>query len=198
MIGTQKIKATFSQYRPKIIPTSPDKRAAVALIVDSGQLHNDPEIIFIERAFHATDPWSGQMAFPGGRCEPRDLNPLETACRETQEEIGVDLLAADPVGRVDDLQGRHGGRSREMVISCFIFEMHGADSFSPNHEVADVIKLSISTLLDPSTQTKVSWPETGRVFPGIRVGSGERVSWGLTYRFLLRFFSLLGHSLPPD
>jgi 8-oxo-dGTP pyrophosphatase MutT (NUDIX family) len=198
VIGIQKIKATFSQYRPEIIPTSLDKRAAVALIVDSGHSHNDPEIVFIERAFHAADPWSGQMAFPGGRCEPRDLNPLATACRETQEEIGVDLLAAEPLGRLDDLQGRHGGRSREMVISCFVFEMHGAGQFSPNHEVADVIKLSISTLLDPSAQTKVPLPEADRVSPGICVGGGERVIWGLTYRFLLRFFSLLGHSLPRD
>ncbi len=198
MIGIQKIKGAFSQYRPETIPTSLDKRAAVALIVDSGHSHNDPEIIFIERAFHAADPWSGQMAFPGGRCDPQDLNPLETACRETQEEIGVDLLAANTLGRLDDLQGRHGGRSRELVISCFIFEMRGADRFSPNHEVADVITLPTSTLLDPSTQTKVPWPEAGKVFPGICIGGGERIIWGLTYRFLLRFFSLLGHSLPPD
>jgi 8-oxo-dGTP pyrophosphatase MutT (NUDIX family) len=198
VIGIQKIKAAFSQYRPEIIPTSLVKRAAVALIVDSGHSHNDPEIIFIERAFHAADPWSGQMAFPGGRCDPQDLNPLETACRETQEEIGVDLLVADRLGRLDDLQGRHGGRSREMVISCFVFGTHGVDRFSPNHEVADVITLPISTLLDPSAQSEVPWPQAGRVFPGICAGAGERVIWGLTYRFLLHFFSLLGHSLPPD
>ena len=198
MIGIQKITATFSEYRPQIIPSKPDKRAAVALIVNSGHSHNDPQIIFIERAFHAADPWSGQMAFPGGRCDPQDLNSLETACRETQEEIGVDLLVGNPLGRLDDLQGRHGGRSREMVISCFVFEMHGVNRFSPNHEVADVIMLPISTLLDPSTQAKVPWPQVDRVFPGICVSGGERVIWGLTYRFLLRFFSLLGHSLPSD
>ena len=175
-----------------------DRRAAVALIVDSGQSQHDPEIVFIERAYHAADPWSGQMAFPGGRCDPQDLNPLETACRETQEEIGVELSATDRLGRLDDLQGRHGGRSREMVISCFVFGAHGVDRFIRNHEVADVITLPISTLLDPSTQTEVSWPQAGRVFPGIYVGGGERVIWGLTYRFLLRFFSLLGHFLPPD
>jgi 8-oxo-dGTP pyrophosphatase MutT (NUDIX family) len=198
VIGIQKIKGTFREYCPEIIQAKPDKRAAVALIVDSGHSHNDPEIIFIERAFHAADPWSGQMAFPGGRCDPQDLNSVETACRETQEEIGVDLLAADRLGRLDDLQGRHGGRSREMVISCFVFGTHGVHRFSPNHEVADVITLPISTLLDPSAQSEVPWPQAGRVFPGICVGAGERVIWGLTYRFLLRFFSLLGHSLPPD
>ena len=198
LIGIQNIQATFSKYRPEIIRTKPDKRAAVALIVDSGHSQHDPEIVFIERAYHAADPWSGQMAFPGGRCDPQDLNPLETACRETQEEIGVDLLAVDRLGRLDDLQGRHGGRSREMVISCFVFGTHGVDRFSPNHEVADVITLPISTLLDPSTQTEVPWPQAGRVFPGICVGAGDRVIWGLTYRFLLRFFSLLGHFLPAD
>ena len=198
MIGIQNITATFSEHCPEIIPSKPDKTAAVALIVDSGHSHNDPEIIFIERAFHAAAPWSGQMAFPGGRCDPQDLNPLETARRETQEEIGVDLLLANPLGQLDDLQVRHGGRSREMVISCFVFEMHGVNRFSPNYEVTDVITLSISSLLDPSAHTKVPWPQANRDFPGICVGGGERVIWGLTYRFLLRFFSLLGHSLPPD
>jgi len=198
VIGIQNIKPTFGEYRPEIIRTTPDKRAAVALIVDSGQSQHDPEIVFIERAYHAADPWSGQMAFPGGRCDPQDLNPLETACRETQEEIGVDLSATDQLGRLDDLQGRHGGRSREMVISCFVFGAHGVDRFIPNHEVGDVVTLPISTLLDPSAQREVPWPQAGRVFPGIYVGGGERVIWGLTYRFLLRFFSLLGHSLPPD
>ena len=198
MIGIQNIQATLSEYRPEIIRAKSDKRAAVALIVDSGQSQHDPEIVFIERAYHAADPWSGQMAFPGGRCDPQDLNSLETACRETQEEIGVDLLVTDRLGRLDDLQGRHGGRSREMVISCFVFGAHGVDRFSPNHEVADVITLSISSLLDPSAHTKVPWPQANRDFPGICVGSGERVIWGLTYRFLLRFFSLLGHSLPSD
>jgi 8-oxo-dGTP pyrophosphatase MutT (NUDIX family) len=198
LIEIQKIESTFGGYRPVLLDVKRDKQAVVALIVNFGCSRHDPEIIFIERASHAADPWSGQMAFPGGRCDPQDRNPLETAYRETQEEIGVDLLVADQLGRLDDLQGRHGGRSREMVISCFVFGARGVDRFSPNHEVADVIMLPVSTLLDPSIQTEVSWPQAGRVFPGICVGASERVIWGLTYRFLLRFFSLLGHSLPSD
>ncbi|MGE5727301.1 MAG: NUDIX hydrolase, partial [Gemmatimonas sp.] len=50
------------------------------------------ELLMIERARYAGDPWSGHIAFPGGRRELRDATLLDTALRETREETGIDLL----------------------------------------------------------------------------------------------------------
>ncbi|NNL85157.1 MAG: NUDIX domain-containing protein, partial [Myxococcales bacterium] len=49
------------------------------------------EVLFIERARHPDDPWSGHMALPGGRLDPVDASLRAAAERETREEVGVEL-----------------------------------------------------------------------------------------------------------
>jgi 8-oxo-dGTP pyrophosphatase MutT (NUDIX family) len=78
--------------------------AAVAMILH--QSADDLEALFIKRAARAGDPWSGQIAFPGGRFEPTDADLLATAVRETREETGIDLRAAEQLGVLDDLNPR--------------------------------------------------------------------------------------------
>ena len=60
-------------------------RAAVALVLRGPA--EAPGILFIKRASRDGDPWSGQMAFPGGRYDPADESEKETAIRETEEEV---------------------------------------------------------------------------------------------------------------
>ena len=93
-------------------------QAAVAIIL---RARNDQiEVLLIERAHHKDDPWSGQMAFPGGRRDPKDLSARAAAERETQEELGVSLVDAEFLGSIDELQGRHSGRSIDLVISSCV------------------------------------------------------------------------------
>jgi len=70
------------------------RRAAVALVLRAaGERADDDglELLFIKRAEYPGDPWSGQVAFPGGRQEPGDETLRDTAVRETREETGLDL-----------------------------------------------------------------------------------------------------------
>ncbi len=71
------------------------KRSAVAMIlqVREGELH----ILMIKRAEREGDPWSGHMAFPGGRMDKADAHGYAVAVRETAEEVG---LTAGGTGRV--------------------------------------------------------------------------------------------------
>ena len=196
MISTQTITEQLAQHQP-VLSNTGDSHAAVALILNSAPSTDDPEIVFIERARVLGDPWSGHIAFPGGRWEPDDQLPLDTAVRETEEEIGVDLSAARLLGRLDDLTGR---RSHHLVVSCFVFMMSSVGPFRQNHEVADVFTLSISRLLETKRQTEVQYEAwQGQVFPAIRLSNHEEpIVWGLTYRFLENFFAILGHQLPPS
>src|SRR5918998_527770 len=92
-------------------------RAAVALLLREREL----EIFVIKRAEKGDDPWSGHMALPGGREEPEDDNPYETARRETLEEVGLDIAEGRLLGRLDDLGPRAAGRS--LIVSTVVVSL---------------------------------------------------------------------------
>ena len=77
------------------------RRSAVALVIDADHLM-DASVLMIQRAVHEGDPWSGQMAFPGGRQEAQDPNAVATAKREMREEVGFDIDALHASGRNAD------------------------------------------------------------------------------------------------
>ncbi|KAJ1898833.1 hypothetical protein LPJ66_002496 [Kickxella alabastrina] len=62
------------------------------------------QILFIQRSKYLGDPWSGHIGFPGGKQEATDVSDMETAERETREELGLDLSDSKFVhlGRLDD------------------------------------------------------------------------------------------------
>ncbi len=108
MPGLEHIRTAFSGHEPELIERPTGRRAAVAVVLR--EIDGRPEVLLIERATKEGDPWSGHMAFPGGRVEDVDGSIQIAAERETFEEVGVSLEGAELIGRLDDLQGRHAGR----------------------------------------------------------------------------------------
>jgi 8-oxo-dGTP pyrophosphatase MutT (NUDIX family) len=197
MRSLAEIRSALSAHEPETLPAPPRGRAAVAVILR--EVDGVPEVLFIERAEREGDPWSGHMAFPGGRMEPADEDARNAAERETLEEVGVNLAGAEALGRLDDLQGFHAAApEREMVISAFVYHMVDPGSLKPNGEVEQAFWFPLASLFDP--ERHVAYPVTlgGRLcFPGVLVGEPERhVVWGLTYRFLAAFFEIVGRPLP--
>ena len=78
------------------------RRASVALILRENSIR-EPEILFIERSEREDDPWSGQIAFPGGRVDLNETN-LQAAIRETFEEVGISLRAQDHLGDFQEIR----------------------------------------------------------------------------------------------
>jgi len=190
------VRTALTSYDFLPLNIGTNNQAAVAIIL---RARNDQiEVLLIERARHKDDPWSGQMAFPGGRRDPEDLSARAAAERETQEELGVSLASAQFLGRIDELQGRHSGRSIDLVISPFVYFLDHEVVIAPNYEVADTVWVSFSILQDVKYQIiHVYDRENNRTHPGIRLGESDgRIVWGLTYRFLGIFFSIIGRPLP--
>lgn len=191
-----RIRAALAGHDPEL--RSAPNEASVAVVLRP-RAERSPEVLFIERARKEGDPWSGHMAFPGGRREPGDSDLRVTAERETLEEVGVDLSSAEWIGRLDDLEGRHAGRPNGMTIAAHVFELHGEPSLAPNHEVHAAFWFPFTELVTPERHVGYPIEIAGRThrFPGIRVGEPEsQIVWGLTYRFLEHFCSLVGHPIP--
>lgn len=169
-----------------------DKWAAVAMLLRASD--RGPEVFFIRRAEHPRDPWSGHMAFPGGRQHAADASLLHTAMRETQEEVGLDLRAeADHIGQLDDLQAIARGKPQETVIRPFVFEVHRDSPLRTDEaEVAEALWTPLLPLYrgEADTVRPYQWHGTQIDFPAYDVDG--RVVWGLTYQMLRSFFRILG------
>jgi 8-oxo-dGTP pyrophosphatase MutT (NUDIX family) len=186
------IRRALAAHAANSIEGEAASRAAVAMVLR--ETSGGPEVLFIERASHPADPWSGQMAFPGGRVEPSDANAREAAERETLEEVGVELAEAERLGRLDDKPGNPKSRL-DLVISVYVYRVTAPIRLVTNCEVRSAFWFPIPALAEPAR--RVTHVVRNLPFPGILVGEPDRhVVWGLTYSFLESFFSALGRPLP--
>jgi len=196
MPSIAEIRRHLAAHRPLIHPAEGRRQAAVAMVLrEAGP---EPEVLFIERASHPGDPWSGHMAFPGGRVDPGDQDPRAAAERETLEEVGLALAAAEPLGRLDDMSGHHVAGADSLVISAFVYRIEGDAPLALNHEVREAFWFPVRSLREPTrfVDRRMVRAQT-QLLPGILVGEPERhVVWGLTYRFLESFFTIVGRPLP--
>ena len=85
MYEIEKARRALAAHRP--VARAAPARAAVAMVLRPAA-GGASEVLLIERAEKPGDPWSGHMAFPGGRLDPSDPDPRFTAERETFEEVG--------------------------------------------------------------------------------------------------------------
>jgi len=191
----EQIRAAFARHEPRLVRSDGRRRAAVAMIL--GGDRPLPELLLIERAQRSGDPWSGHMAFPGGRVDPGDPGLESAAEREALEEVGLDLRGAERLGRLDDLEGHQAAVPR-LVISGFVYHLPVAPPLATNHEVEEAFWFPLRELRDPQRQVEYRVNRAGLgSLPGILVGEpGRHVVWGLTYRFLEVFFQVLGSPLP--
>ena len=193
MVSLTAIREALRDHRAEEIDDADAPRASVAMVFRERE--GAPELLFIERAQREGDPWSGHMAFPGGRVERQDAGTRAAAERETHEEVGLSLYGSERLGRLDDQRGYRGGCRLSLVISSYLYHLERDQPLSINHEVAAAFWVPLPRLLD--SDYHVPYPHRPGNYPGIQVGDPSRqIVWGLTYRFLRIFFGLLGHSLP--
>jgi 8-oxo-dGTP pyrophosphatase MutT (NUDIX family) len=178
------IKLHLQNHSPLLISTQGNRQASVAMVLRN--LDSVPQMFFIQRAHNENDPWSGQIAFPGGNRDDADCNAVATAMRETDEEVGIQLPPGSLVGRLNDQQGRNNYHSLDLVISCFVFEIRDHRITHNNYEVADSFWVDVAHLRDVVNRVQHITSYSPEPYPGILLDPG-RVLWGLTYRFVEMF-----------
>lgn len=185
----QRLQRVLRDRQPTPFADEKMRRAAVALIFrESG---GDPELLFIKRAEYPGDPWSGHVAFPGGRREAHDSSLADTAIRETREEIGIDLsLHGEIIGELDELQPQ-SIRLPELVVAPFVAVLNEAPAFTLASEVASAFWVPLRALHESDLwrDTEVSGKDfrmTRRAFH-----HEGHVIWGITERIIAQLLTLL-------
>jgi len=165
------------------------RRAAVALMLRLGEL-NEPEMFFIQRAHYETDPWSGQVAFPGGREESGDESLAHTAIRETFEETGIDIASCGKViGQLDDLRPRVV-RLPAVIVRPFVVLIGSHPEPILSDEVAATFWVPLASLNDDTGWRDTIVTAGGLEFTRRAFHHGEFVVWGMTERILSSFLEL--------
>lgn len=191
------IALALNSHTPDTTPSEKAKRqAAVAMILRPGQ-GGGLETLFMKRAEHPHDPWSGQMSFPGGRRETSDATLQDAARRESEEEVGIALASEMNIGRLHDV---YGGRlvHHRLAVSAFVFHHPAPPEVRMNEEVADTVWVPLAYLADPMNVEpyRFHMNQGDHEFPSFCY-KGYTI-WGLTYRILGNFLSVFDIDLPGE
>ncbi len=138
------------------------------------------QVLLIQRAVRPGDPWSGHMAFPGGKKANSDHSLKATACRETCEETGISLPPPDNFPKLRDRITKSHSSARPMTVTPFVFYLDEPCPTHINHEVAEAIWLPLDIFRDNHNRKKMKW-RLGRIsIPVHYVPWENRRVWGLT------------------
>ncbi|HEX6558223.1 MAG TPA: CoA pyrophosphatase [Longimicrobiales bacterium] len=166
------------------------REAAVALIL---RPRDELELLLIKRAVHERDPWSGHVALPGGRRDALDADLVDTAVRESHEEVGITISRdTDLIGALDEVAPRTP-RLPPILIAPFVFAAPATASARIDaREVEAALWVPLSALRDENAVSEILIELEGdadsRRFPALKYG--EYVIWGLTHRILEQFLEI--------
>lgn len=155
------------------------RRAAVAAVLHDEP--GEPRVLLMKRVEREGDPWSGHISLPGGGYQASDVSLLETAIRETREELGVELLGARLLGSLPPLHPRAAGPFG-IEVTPFIFATEAAPEPVCGPEARSAFWLPLSLAAAGALDDTYTYPSTQSAFPSWRYEG--HVIWGLTWRIL--------------
>jgi 8-oxo-dGTP pyrophosphatase MutT (NUDIX family) len=141
---------------------------AAAVLIPLVQRAHGLSLLLTMRTDHLTDH-AGQISFPGGRTEEHDASPVETALRETEEEIGLHRRHIDIIGKLPDYVTGTGYRVTPVVGLVAPPFALTPDTF----EVAEIFEVPLAFLMNGAHHQRLSFelPE----------GAGRRIFYAMPY-----------------
>ncbi|MFQ5496777.1 MAG: NUDIX hydrolase [Nitrosopumilus sp.] len=178
MFQLKKLKSILSSSINPKLATDGKYRLASVLVIIYG---NDPVVLMTEKPkhmkFHA-----GEISFPGGKLDSNDSDLLDTALRETSEEIGLTLNRENVIGQLEPVVTLNSG----FLILPFVSIIDEIPSLSANCEVEKIFHIPLESFLktmahdpDPSHnliqemytfeyQNQIVWGASARILKQIQ------------------------------
>lgn len=154
--------------------------AASAVLLVVHKIDNQWHILLTQRASHLKHH-AGQISFPGGRFDDKDLHLLNTALRETREEVGIDEKHLRVIGHLPHRPTLTGFR-----IHPFVAMVESLPKLSISvDEVSDVFSAPLDFLCDPHNQLSESIFYQGKQRKYYKIPWQQRMIWGATARMLV-------------
>jgi 8-oxo-dGTP pyrophosphatase MutT (NUDIX family) len=176
-----RIEAVLGGRRRRIIDAG-DRMAAAVLVLFLFR-GGEPHLVFVKKT-ETVPHHKGQFSFPGGTVAVADTSPVETALRESREEIGLDPALVDVLGLFDDTPTNVSN----FVITPVVGMARGAPFLrADGREIERVVEIPLARLLDPGAYREEWWERDGRRQPVVFFTVGADVVWGATGRILRDF-----------
>ena len=134
----------------------------------------------IKRGESPQDPWSGQMAFPGGHASPQDRSLFDTAAREAQEEIWIDAHVQRFLGCLDNVYPRN----HPMIIAPFVFVLTNIINPKTSREAKEIVWVPTSFLLDPKNVSSLPLTIRGKEISVPCYSYANHMIWGISFRII--------------
>jgi 8-oxo-dGTP pyrophosphatase MutT (NUDIX family) len=171
------------QDEPFEPPRAPKPAAVLVPVVAHA---DEPALLLTERATSLRQH-SGQIAFPGGRVDADDPSVLAAACREAEEEIGLDPRLVRLLGYLDPYLSTTG-----YLIMPVVALVPATYTLSLNpHEVADAFEVPLSFLMDPARHELHGREWKGKLRRYYAMPYGERYIWGVTAGIIRNLYERL-------
>jgi 8-oxo-dGTP diphosphatase len=175
LVTADTIKKLFAVLKP--VSQEQDANAAVTLLLKPRR--GDFEVLLVKRVENPQDPWSGQMALPGGKREPDDEDLKGTVKRETMEEVGVALADSSFLGVLTAVKSEH---KPEVKILPFVALL--ADE--PKLELCrEELESYVWVPYENIVKSRGTVEFTFGKYPAYMVA--DPAVWGITYRILSQF-----------
>jgi 8-oxo-dGTP pyrophosphatase MutT (NUDIX family) len=161
-----------------------------AVLIPLLRVENQWHLLFTRRT-DRVETHKGQVAFPGGACDPTDAHITSTALRETHEEIGVPPDNIHVLGNMRPMPTVTGFLVTPVVgIMRWPVPLHLAE-----HEVSRVFHVPLTWLMDPANHAERPYTRsngTSEMVVFYMPYDGETI-WGVTGRIVSDFIALISH-----
>jgi 8-oxo-dGTP pyrophosphatase MutT (NUDIX family) len=158
-------------------------RGAVAVLFKEEA--EDLWLLMIKRGENPRDPWSGQMAFPGGHADAQDRTLLDTVAREALEEVGINIHDQEFLGCLHNVEPRNA----PMLVTPFVFLISKEAHPTTSREAEEILWVPMSFLLNPKNVSSITVPIGHReILMGCYLYLDHTI-WGMSFRIIREILS---------
>ncbi len=175
------IKTVLSSKLSPVPQNDGMTKLASVLVIIYG---SEPKVLMIKKSKQLTSH-GGDIAFPGGKWTVDDQDLLETALRETKEEIDWTISRDDVIGQLDKVRTLNSG----FTITPFIGIMDDIPQLKASVEVETIFHIPLIPFLQ--TLTDDTDPEHNSMQEMYTLTFQEKIVWGASARILKQIVNRL-------